>query len=144
LRVSWNKILGYNKKCVNQSTDCDDDWISVIKMFEKVKLSRDEVEQWLADDDTPLFEILTDNEILKAVEKDENEDVDVSDKPNEGLSHSEAYSCLIVGLKWMEKQKEFSATQLMLMRHHRDITAQKKLSSFKQKFIADYIEYDIK
>ncbi|KRZ16654.1 hypothetical protein T11_13128 [Trichinella zimbabwensis] len=68
-------------------------------MFEKVKLSRDEVEQWLADDDTPLFEILTDDEILKAVEKDENNDVDVSDKPNEGPSHSEAYFFLTVGLK---------------------------------------------
>ncbi|KRZ67851.1 hypothetical protein T10_7449 [Trichinella papuae] len=33
LRVSWNKILGYNVEC----------------------LSRDEVEHWLADDDISLF-----------------------------------------------------------------------------------------
>ncbi|KRX33839.1 Jerky -like protein-like [Trichinella murrelli] len=54
---------------------------------------RKEGEQWLADDDTPLFETLTDEEILNAVKKDENEDVDESDmpdKPTERLSHSEA------------------------------------------------------
>ncbi|KRZ75257.1 hypothetical protein T10_12223 [Trichinella papuae] len=94
-------------------------------MFKKFKLSRDKVEQWLADDDTLLSEILTDDEILKAVEKNENEDVNVSDKPNKCLSHSEAYSCLTVGLKSMEQQKEFSAILL-----------------YKQKRINDYIEYD--
>ncbi|KRZ17872.1 hypothetical protein T11_6524 [Trichinella zimbabwensis] len=92
-------------------SDADgDDLVSLLR-----NLSRDEVEQWLADDDTLLFEILTDDEILKAVEKNENEDVDVSDKPDEDMSHSEAYFCPEVGLKWMEQQKEFSATQLMLM-----------------------------
>ncbi|KRZ03268.1 hypothetical protein T11_4891 [Trichinella zimbabwensis] len=74
---------------------------------------------------------------LRGNEKDQNNDVDVSDKPNEGPSHSEAYSCLTVGLKWMEKQKEFSATQLMLMRQTGDVVAKNKLSSFKY-----YIEYD--
>ncbi|KRZ15219.1 hypothetical protein T11_6791 [Trichinella zimbabwensis] len=62
LRASWNKLLGYNKKCVNQSIDCDDDCTTVIEMFEKFKLSWNEIEQWLADDDTPLFETLTDDE----------------------------------------------------------------------------------
>ncbi|KRZ05177.1 hypothetical protein T11_5140 [Trichinella zimbabwensis] len=80
--------------------------------------------------------------VIAQAEKDENNNVDVSDKPNEGPSHSEAYFCLTVGLKWMEKQKEFSATQLMLMRQIGDVAAQNKLSSFKQKLITDYIEYD--
>ncbi|KRZ03823.1 hypothetical protein T11_7613 [Trichinella zimbabwensis] len=43
-----------------------------------------------ADDDTPLFVTLTDDEILQAMKKDENEDVDVSDmsdKPDEEPSH---------------------------------------------------------
>ncbi|KRZ71096.1 hypothetical protein T10_7636 [Trichinella papuae] len=77
-------------------------------MFKKYKLSRDGVEQWLAVDDTPLFETLTDDEILEAMEIDENKDVGVSDmsaKSNEGPSHSEAYSCLKVGLKWMGSRK---------------------------------------
>ncbi|KRX20439.1 hypothetical protein T07_4124 [Trichinella nelsoni] len=69
-------------------------------MFKKFKLSWDEVEQWLADDDTPLCETLTDDEILEVVEKDENKDGDVSDKPNEeGLSHSEAYFSLQIRLQ---------------------------------------------
>ncbi|KRY87914.1 hypothetical protein T4D_6001 [Trichinella pseudospiralis] len=34
-----------------------------------------------------------------AVKEDENIDVNVSDEPNEGPSHSEAYSCLTDGLK---------------------------------------------
>ncbi|KRX71806.1 hypothetical protein T06_502 [Trichinella sp. T6] len=45
---------------------------TVIEMFQKFKLSRDEVEQWLGDYDTPLFEALTEDEILEAVEKDED------------------------------------------------------------------------
>ncbi|KRZ72413.1 hypothetical protein T10_7952 [Trichinella papuae] len=43
-----------------------------------------------ADDDIPLFVTLTDDEILQAMKKDENEDVDVSDmsdKPDEEPSH---------------------------------------------------------
>ncbi|KRX20019.1 hypothetical protein T07_6481 [Trichinella nelsoni] len=84
---------------------------------------------WLGDDYTPLFEALTDDEILEAVEKDEDEDGDESDKPNERLCHSEAYSSFKFGLKLMEQQKEFSAAQLMIVRHIRDVAAQKKLSS---------------
>ncbi|KRZ02275.1 Jerky -like protein-like, partial [Trichinella zimbabwensis] len=117
LRVSWNRLLGYKEECVNQSIDCDEDFATVTEMFEKFKLSQDEGEQWLADDDTPLFETLTDDEILKAVQKDENEDVDESDMPDksdERLSHSEAYSCAKVLFNWMEQQNEFSATQLMV------------------------------
>ncbi|KRX38217.1 hypothetical protein T05_11367 [Trichinella murrelli] len=68
--------------------------------------------------------------------------VDVSDKQNERLGHSKAYSCLKIAFKWMEQQKEFSATQLMLMRHISHVPAKKKLTSFKQKRTADYIEYD--
>ncbi|KRZ83067.1 hypothetical protein T08_1357, partial [Trichinella sp. T8] len=108
---------------------------------------RKEGEQLLADDDTLLFETLTDEEILNAVKKDENEDKDESDmpdKPTERLSHSEAYSCLKFSLQWMEQRNEFSATQLMVVRHICDIAAQKKLFSLKQKLITDFIEYDAK
>ncbi|KRY41663.1 Jerky -like protein-like [Trichinella spiralis] len=84
LRVSWNKLLGYNEEC-------------------------------LGDDDTPFFETLTDDEILEAVNKDEDKDgdeSDMSDKSNERLIHSEAYSFFKFSLKWMEQQKEFNAAQL--------------------------------
>ncbi|KRX61669.1 hypothetical protein T09_6105 [Trichinella sp. T9] len=74
-----------------------------------------------------------------AVEKDENENVHVSDKPNEGLSHSKAHSCHKATFKWMELQK---AAPLTLIRHIHDVAAQNKLSSFKKKLITDYIEYD--
>ncbi|KRY25008.1 hypothetical protein T01_2234, partial [Trichinella spiralis] len=90
-----------------------------------------------------LFEALTDDDILEAVEKDEDEDgdeSDMSDKPNERLCHSEAYSSFKFGLKWMEQQKELSAAQLMVVRHIRDVAAQKKLSSLKQRLIADFIK----
>ncbi|KRY33459.1 hypothetical protein T01_5585 [Trichinella spiralis] len=86
-------------------------------------------------DDTPLFETLSDEEILIAMKKDENDDVDESnmpDKPTERLSHSEAYSCFKFGF----------ATQLMVVRHICDIAAQKKLSSLKHKLITDFIKYD--
>ncbi|KRY79847.1 hypothetical protein T4B_10532 [Trichinella pseudospiralis] len=56
------------------------------------------------------------NEIMKYSKqwkKSENEDDDVSDKSNKGPSHSETYSCLMVGLKWIKQQKRLGATQLI-------------------------------
>ncbi|KRX47333.1 hypothetical protein T05_572 [Trichinella murrelli] len=111
LRVS---LLGYNENCVKQSLDCDDELYNCN--------INEEVEKLLTVDDITFFKTLTGDEILKAVEEDENE----------VPSHSEAYSCFKVGLKWMEQQKEFSATQLMIMRHICDVAA-RKLSWFKQK-----------
>ncbi|XP_003381569.1 ABC-type amino acid transport/signal transduction system, periplasmic component/domain [Trichinella spiralis] len=70
-------------------------------------------------DDTPLFETLSDEEILIAMKKDENDD-------------------------WIEQRNKFSATQLMVVRHICDIAAQKKLSSLKHKLITDFIKYDAK
>ncbi|KRY83591.1 hypothetical protein T4D_12537 [Trichinella pseudospiralis] len=66
------------------------------------------------------------------MEKDEKEDIDKSDKANEELSHSKAYSCFKIGL---EQQKEFSTTELMLTRHIRNVAELKSLSRSKQKFI---------
>ncbi|KRZ66952.1 hypothetical protein T10_10916, partial [Trichinella papuae] len=126
------------KKASNNALD------SPLEMSKNFELSREEVGQLPTVDDTLLFEILTDDEILKSVEKDENEDVDESDKSDEGPNHSEAYSCAKVLFNWMEQQNEFSATELMVIRHICDIAAQKKLSSSKQKLITDYIEYDTK
>ncbi|KRZ87393.1 Jerky -like protein-like [Trichinella sp. T8] len=86
---AWDSISGHTLG----SIECDEDFANVTEMFKKFKLSQDEGEQCLADDDTLLFETLTDKEILNAVKKDENEDVDESDmpdKPTERLSHSEA------------------------------------------------------
>ncbi|KRZ69585.1 hypothetical protein T10_4371 [Trichinella papuae] len=54
LHVSWKILLGYNEECVIQSTDCDNDFPAVIEMFNNHQLSRDEVEQLLSVDDTPL------------------------------------------------------------------------------------------
>ncbi|KRX13530.1 hypothetical protein T07_9540 [Trichinella nelsoni] len=71
IQISWNKLLlGYNEECGNQCTSCDD----VIEIFEKFKLSREEVGQWLANDDISLFEPLSDDEVFETMEKDENED----------------------------------------------------------------------
>ncbi|KRY08677.1 hypothetical protein T12_1475 [Trichinella patagoniensis] len=134
LHVSWNKILGYNEKCVNHSVDCDTllhkctintkqcekDCTTVKKMFKKFMLLRDGIKQWLADNDTPLFKTSTDD-------------------GKYSRHHSEAHSCHKATFKWMELQK---AAQLTLIRHIHDVAAQNKLSSFKQKLITDYIEYD--
>ncbi|KRY75138.1 hypothetical protein T4A_3347 [Trichinella pseudospiralis] len=67
---TWNKLLGCNEECVIQSTDYDDNCTTVIEIYCETESNT------LADD--------------KAVEDDENEDVDLSDmsdKPNEKLSH---------------------------------------------------------
>ncbi|KRZ04593.1 hypothetical protein T11_15086 [Trichinella zimbabwensis] len=124
------------KKASNNALD------SPLEMSKNSELSRDEVGQLPTVDDTASLETLTNDEILKAVEKDENEDVDESDKSDEGLSHSEAYSCAKVLFNWMEQQNEFSATDWMVIRQIRDVAALKSLSPSKQKFIKDYLEYD--
>ncbi|KRY57301.1 hypothetical protein T03_12850 [Trichinella britovi] len=112
---------------------------SIIEIFKNSKLSWDRVEQLLAVDNNSLFGTLTDDEILEAVEEDENEDVDVFDmfdKPNEGLSHSEDYSCRF------EVDGATGKIQLLLLRHICDVAAQKKLSTCRQKLITDYVKYD--
>ncbi|KRZ94200.1 hypothetical protein T08_3118, partial [Trichinella sp. T8] len=91
-RVSWNKILDYNEECGNQPTICDDDRTAIIEILKKFRL--------LIHVDIPLFGTLTDDKILEAVE----EDVDMS-KP----------LLLQRRLEVGGAQKEFSATQLMLM-----------------------------
>ncbi|KRZ56661.1 hypothetical protein T02_1124 [Trichinella nativa] len=65
LRVSWNELLGYNENCVSQSLDCDDELYNCN--------INEEVEKLLTVDDITLFKTLTGDEILKAVEEDENE-----------------------------------------------------------------------
>ncbi|KRY52846.1 Tigger transposable element-derived protein 2 [Trichinella britovi] len=37
LGASWKKLLGYNEECVNQSTECDEDFANVTEMFKKFK-----------------------------------------------------------------------------------------------------------
>ncbi|KRX13254.1 hypothetical protein T07_5104 [Trichinella nelsoni] len=131
LHVSWNKILGYNAKCVNQSVDCDTllhKCTINTKQCEKdcttkFMLLRDGIKQWLADNDTPFFKTSTDDEKYSKQWKKMKMKTSI---------------CLINQMK-MELQK---AAQLTLIRHIHDVAAQNKLSSFKQKLITDYIEYD--
>ncbi|KRY31190.1 Indoleamine 2,3-dioxygenase 1 [Trichinella spiralis] len=141
--ISGNTLRKYKGKSNAQLIGMNIESAVCFKYAPVTSAERDEVEQWLDDDDNPLFEALTDDDILEAVEKDEDEDgdeSDMSDKPNERLCHSEAYSSFKFGLKWMEQQKELSAAQLMVVRHIRDVAAQKKLSSLKQRLIADFIK----
>ncbi|KRX48849.1 hypothetical protein T05_8896 [Trichinella murrelli] len=100
-------------------------------MFKNPELSQNKVKKLLTVDDATLFKALTDDENIQNSGK--------RDKPNEVLSHSKTYSCLEVTFKWMEQQKEFSATHLMLIKLMCDAAAQKKLSSFKKND-----EYDTK
>ncbi|KRZ62888.1 hypothetical protein T02_8939, partial [Trichinella nativa] len=82
-------------------------------------------------DNNSLFGTLTDDEILEAVEEDENEDVDVFDM-------AQPFGRLFLHDS-MEQQEKF---QLLLLRHICDVAAQKKLSTCRQKLITDYVKYD--
>ncbi|KRY38986.1 Jerky -like protein-like [Trichinella spiralis] len=68
----------------------------------------------------------TANGFKSSTAQQKDEDIDMSDKPDEGTSHSEAYSCANILFNWMEQQKEFSTTQLMLMRHIRAISLHRR------------------
>ncbi|GBN37122.1 hypothetical protein AVEN_160141-1 [Araneus ventricosus] len=72
-----------------------------------------------ADDSLARNEILTDNEIIRTVIAEEEDDDDVSPVNPVKISHSEAVVALNTSLQWAEEQN-FEAHKNMLLRCLRD------------------------
>ncbi|GBL66433.1 hypothetical protein AVEN_260933-1 [Araneus ventricosus] len=81
-------------------------------------MSNTEALQWAAEADDSLArnEILTDDEIIRTVTAEDDDDTLANSVK---ISHSEAVAALNTSLQWAEEQN-FEAHEIMLLRHLRD------------------------
>ncbi|GBN83766.1 hypothetical protein AVEN_241391-1 [Araneus ventricosus] len=103
-------------------------------------MSNTEALQWAAEADESLTrnEILTDDEIIRAVTAaDDDDDDDVTPVNPIKISHSEAVAALITSLHYAEEQN-FEAHEIMLLRRLRDSAFELKIGTAAQKKITDF------
>ena len=85
---------------------------------------------------------MNDEEIIKEISALDEHDQDDEDGIFEGRvigpTHSEAFKCLDIAMKWFESQEECNSGQLMCLKSIRDLAASKRKTSFKQQSITDF------
>jgi hypothetical protein len=101
---------------------------------------QENIHEWLdCDEDDPGYEVQTDDEIIASVQRhneDDNEEPDDDEdhvEENKGPSHEEAFHCLETAMKWLERQDESDALQLLNLKRLRDLAAKKKSVRAKAK-----------
>ncbi|GBO26373.1 hypothetical protein AVEN_130125-1 [Araneus ventricosus] len=99
-------------------------------------MSKTEAILWAAEADDSFFlnEILTDDEIIRTVTAEDDNDDNVTPVIPIKISHSEAVAALINSLHWAEEQN-FEADEIMLLRRLRDRTFELKIGMAAQKKI---------
>ncbi|GBM51955.1 hypothetical protein AVEN_194252-1 [Araneus ventricosus] len=100
-------------------------------------MSNTEVLRWVAEADDSLArnKILTDNEIVRALIAEDDDDVTPSNPIK--ISHSEAGAELGTSLQWAEEQN-FEAHEIMLLRRLRDRAFKLKIGTATQTKITDF------
>ncbi|GBO22205.1 hypothetical protein AVEN_121364-1 [Araneus ventricosus] len=95
-------------------------------------MSNTEALQWAAEADDSLArnEILTNDEIIRTVTADDDDDVTPVNSVK--ISHSEAVTALNTSLQWVEEQN-FEAHENMLLRRLRDRACELKIGTAAQK-----------
>jgi hypothetical protein len=79
----------------------------------------EEVTKWTKSDaDEHGFQILTDQKIIDNIREEDNSEGEEDKEENyeQIPSHSEAFNCLKIALKWYEKQSECNAAQLLMLK----------------------------
>ncbi|GBN02033.1 hypothetical protein AVEN_76986-1 [Araneus ventricosus] len=96
-------------------------------------MSNTETLQWAADTDDSLArnEILTDDEIIRTVTAEDDDD-DITPVNPLKISHSEAVAAFNTSLQWSEEQN-FEAHEIMLLRRLRDRSFELKIGTEAQK-----------
>ena len=94
-------------------------------------------EQWLAEDaNDPGHQMLSDDEIVVIVRREENDSENESDSDSEQeqptISHAEACKAFSIGLQRLESQEEVEPTQLLLVKQWRDLAAKKRCDNLVQ------------
>jgi len=145
LKKSWNKILTRPLVCSNNAvtSDFQDITGAIAQLSICGECDEEDVTEWLnCDANDPGFQILNDEEIIKeisvSVDQDEEDDEEICER-DIGPTHSEAFQCLDVAMKWFESQKECNSSQLMCLKSIRDLAASKRTANFKQKSIIEFL-----
>uniref|UniRef100_A0A1B6J5S2 DDE-1 domain-containing protein n=1 Tax=Homalodisca liturata TaxID=320908 RepID=A0A1B6J5S2_9HEMI len=159
LKRAWNRINGTStkelleleKQRLQQITDelADDEELEVT-VAEFVKLANniagcsevdvEDMEEWLQSDNAdPGFQIMTDNEIAESVMDEQQSDIIDSDETEEENvpTHGEAFICFENALKWMERQPECEAVQLLAVKRLRDLAARKRATTSRQRTLLE-------
>ncbi|KAL4084640.1 hypothetical protein QTP88_027568 [Uroleucon formosanum] len=91
------------------------------------------INEWLLmDTNDPGYQILSDDEIVRSLFEEEENEIDDLTEGENGPSHSEAFDALDLAFKWFERQEESNTTQLLQSRRLRDIAAIKRKLTMKQ------------
>ncbi|GBO28475.1 hypothetical protein AVEN_122841-1 [Araneus ventricosus] len=106
-------------------------------------MSNTEALQWAAEADDSLArnEILTDDEIIRTVTVEDNDDDDVTPVNPIKIPHSETVGALIISLHWAQEQN-FEAHEIMLLRRSRDRTFELKIGTAAQKKSLTFLDTD--
>lgn len=138
LSRAWNKILG-NQDTVDEDLTLQE----IVRLFEELpgfdECDLEDATEWLSSDNDPGYQILTDNEILLAVQtideerEEEGEPEEVS-KP----THQQALSAAETLMQWFEHEPNFRPTDMLLLRRLRDQAAERRSSNLVQKKIYNY------
>ncbi|GBN47525.1 hypothetical protein AVEN_183474-1 [Araneus ventricosus] len=103
-------------------------------------MSNTEALQWAAEADDSLArnEILTDDEIIRKVTAEDDNDDGVSPVNPVKISHSEAVAALNTSSQWAEEQN-FEVHEIMLPKRLRDCAIELKIGTTAQKIIIDFL-----
>ena len=144
--MSW-KNLSPHLVAVNETTEVQEGSIIftplLVKLTPNTVISEDEIQQWASggcDEEIQHQEILTDDEIIQAVTKEDIEkEEDEEFLPPSKVSASEATKALTTAIEWAEQNVE-SCEEVMLLRRLRDKAFNHQIGASVQKKINQYFK----
>lgn len=146
LSKSWNKLLG------TQDQEDESTLEDIVALFKELPGFSDcdweDAQDWMGcDENDPGYQVLTDREIVDAVQNEEDDDeeddddVNIQDKRNSSrLSHQMALSAAETLIEWYQQEPNFCPAQMLLLRRMRDHAAVRRRSTLVQKKVSDYFK----
>ena len=146
IRASWNKLLGGDMPAT--STDEANPVPEMLQALACLEKNTDyeeaDVEEWLQiDASDPGYAILSDDEIVQRVTSPDTFETDDGDydEPHDVQlipSHAEACEMFKKCILWAEQQPETTGSHVMTLRSLIGMSAQKRMSNFKQTKITSF------
>ncbi|GBO28622.1 hypothetical protein AVEN_232675-1 [Araneus ventricosus] len=146
INKSWKNLLpNFIDSAVEENVQTEEIQLaSLINQLQNTNsMSNTEALQWAAEADDSLArnEILTDDEIIRTVTVEDNDDDDVTPVNPIKIPHSETVGALIISLHWAQEQN-FEAHEIMLLRRSRDRTFELKIGTAAQKKSLTFLDTD--
>lgn len=153
LQRAWNKLWPEEQSAGEEDVNDNEDGgvkevteiCSTIPGFEQC--DENDAREWLAvDNNDPGYQMLTDEEIAAMVYEDDAEPIELVDDEVEdeieeaGPTHAEAFTAAETLMSWLEKQKESTPSQLILLTRIKDLAAKKRTTTAVQKSIKDFFK----